>query len=173
MPRLLLASIAGLLVVAMAHATDVELCNLKSKAPDRWKSTPPSNKFRAYNFTLPGTGGKEDAELIVFFFGPGGGGGVNENISRWKGMFDSKDEPKVDKIKVGKAELTYVDVAGTYLSKFPPFDPNAKTTRKADYRLIGVVFECDGGPYFIRLTGPAATVQQHKDEFDRWLKNFK
>jgi len=64
-------------------------------------------------------------------------------------------------------------VQGTYLSRFPPFDPNAKVTEKPDFRLIGVVFENPKGPYFIRFVGPQKTVDTNKADFDAWLKRFK
>jgi hypothetical protein len=83
------------------------------------------------------------------------------------------DVSKVENIKLDKAKITYLDVTGTFQSKFPAFDPNAKITEKPDYRRLGVYFDCDNGPYFITVTGPAATVERHKAEFDKWLKNFK
>ena len=165
-----------LLAGASAWATDVELDGLKSKAPESWKSAPASNKFRVYQFTLPpapGEPSKEDAELVIFFFGPGGGGGVAENLKRWQSMFEGDAEPKVEKQKLDKAELTYLDVKGTFLSKFPPFDPNAKVTRKPNYRRLGVVFASQNGPYFITLTGPAKTMAKNKEAFDGWIKAFK
>ena len=120
-----------------------------------------------------------DAELVIFFFGEGSGGSKDDNIKRWKDTFvppqgkSIDDASKVETFKVGKADVTYLDIQGTFLSKNPPFDPNAKTERKADYRRFGIFFACDGGPYFITLTGPAKTLEQNKKAFDEWLKNFK
>src|SRR5262245_34956776 len=128
--------LAGLLLLtAGATAGDkgtvVTLGDMKSTTPGDWKSQPPANKFRAYQFAVG------DAELVIFYFGEGGGGGSADNIKRWKGQFqppDGKsieDVSKVETMKVGKAELTYLDIHGTYLYKNPPFDPNAKTEKKA------------------------------------------
>jgi hypothetical protein len=69
--------------------------------------------------------------------------------------------------------ITYLDITGTYLSKFPPFDPNAKVTRLPDYRSLSVYFGSANGPYFIRMTGPARTVTANKKGFDEWIKAFK
>jgi hypothetical protein len=74
---------------------------------------------------------------------------------------------------VGSVPVTYLDVNGTYLSKFPPFDPNAQVTPRPNWRMIGVIFESEKGPYFIRLIGPADTVAYHKKGFDEWLRGFK
>ena len=120
----------------------------------------------------------QDAELAIFFFGPGGGGSDADNIKRWKGQFQPPegksidDVAKLDKFKVGKVEIVYLDIEGTYLFK-PPFDPNAKAKAFPDYRRFGVIFASDNGPYFITLTGPAKTIAQHKKGFDEWLKGFK
>jgi hypothetical protein len=183
MKHRMMITLAALIVAVPATRAGektVTLDSLKSDVPASWKMQEPSNKFRAYQFLVPKTGAdKEDAELVIFYFGAGSGGSVNDNIKRWKGMFlppegkSIDDVSKVEKLKVGAVELTYLDVQGTYLSKFPPFDPNAKVTKKDNYRRLGVVFASQNGPYFITLTGPDRTVEAHKKAFDDWLKGFK
>lgn len=160
--------------------TVVGIDGLQSRTPANWKEEQPSNKLRAYQFRVPkAKDDPADAEVVIFFFGPGGGGGAEENIKRWKAMFvppDGKkidDVSKVDKFKVGKVEVTYLDVQGTYLFKERPFDPNAKVEKKPDYRMLGVVFESEKGPYFFRLVGPTKTVDANKKGFDDWVKGFK
>jgi hypothetical protein len=39
--------------------------------------------------------------------------------------------------------------------------------------MICVIFESSNGPFYITLTGPARTVEQHKKGFDEWIKGFK
>jgi hypothetical protein len=182
---LVLVSLGGLACVAGARAgegkgAEVTLDGLKSRTPADWKKEAPSNKLRAYQFLVPrADGDKEDAELVIFYFGAGSGGAAEDNIKRWKGMFQPPegkqidDVSKVEKFKVGDVPVTSLDVQGTYLYKFPPFDPKAKVQRKADYRRLGVIFESKNGPYFITLTGPAKTMAQHKKGFDGWVKGFK
>lgn len=177
--RMLLAGLFAL-TATVARADDVTLDKMTSKTPASWKAEAPGNKFRAYQFSIPKAKGDDDnAELVIFFFGPGGGGGVAENLKRWKETFEPPagksidDVSKVETIKLPKAELTYLDVSGTLLEKFPPFDPKAKTVRKANFRRLAVVFDSENGPYFIRLTGPAETIAANKGDFDAWLKNFK
>jgi len=158
----------------------VELDTLKSKTPADWTQETTTNQMRAYQFKLPNAkDDKASAELIIFYFGQGGGGSAADNIKRWKGMMappDGKkidDVAKVDKFKVGEVPVTYLDVEGTYLAKERPFDPNSKVEKKPDYRMLGVIFESPKGPYFIRVTGPAKTIAEQKQAFDEWLKNFK
>jgi len=169
--------IAGLLQDRAAagdkKGTTVTLGALKSQTPGDWTSQAPANKFRAYQFKVG------DGELVIFFFGEGSGGSTDANIKRWKDQFQAPegktidDVSKVEKVKLDKAALTYLDIQGTFLYKNPPFDPNAKTERRPHYRRFGVVFDTEGGPYFITLTGPEKTMEQSKKSFDDWLKNFK
>ncbi len=182
--RLLAVLCGGMICGGLARAGDgkgveVTLDGLKSLTPSSWKSQKPANKLRTFQFLLPrAEGDGQDAELVIFLF-PGGGGGVAENIKRWKAQFvppegkSIDDVAKLDKFKVGNVEVTYLDIEGTYLSKNPPFDPNAKTVRLDNYRRCSVIFASENGPYFITLTGPAKTVGKHKKGFDDWLKAFK
>lgn len=167
-----------LLLTGTSAANDVEIAGMKSKAPDGWKEEQPSSTMRLTQFKLPkAEGDKEDAELALFYF-KGGSGSVDQNLKRQLAKFkapEGKTEPehKSDKIKVGKVDATLQDVKGTYLSKFPPFAPNAKITEKPDYRQFYVIFTTDSGDYYMTLLGPAKTVAKHEKAFKEWLTNFK
>ena len=157
----------------------VDLGGLKSKAAADWQAQKPSSTMQLYHFRVPhAEGDSDDAHMIVFFF-QGQGGSADANVERWKKMFvppegkSIDDVSKVEKMKVADSDVTYLDVHGTYKMKKRPFDPNEKPELKPDYRLIGVVFETKNGPYFIRFVGPEKTVEQHKKDFDDWLKAFK
>jgi hypothetical protein len=184
MTRWLLGSSLALVLTAITVADDkgtvVEIDGLKSTAPAAWakQKVPegPMFKSRVAQFKVgKATGDAEDAEVMVSYFGKGQGGSLDQNLKRWKDQFKAPagEKAKVEKFKVGGADVTVLDVSGTYLSKFPPFDPNAKVTEKPDYRAVQVFFASPNGPYFIRLLGPAKTVEGQKKAFDEWVKNFK
>jgi hypothetical protein len=152
----------------------LEIDGSKSAAPAGWKKGTPANQMQYAVFTLPKADGDQDkTTLTIYFFGPGGGGGVDANVKRWQGMFKAPagDNAKRQTLKVGDAKVTTLDLSGTYLFKARPMDATAQ--EKPDYRMIGVVFESKNGPYFMRLVGPAKTVEKNKKDFDQWLKNFK
>src|SRR5688572_25123795 len=150
--RLAFAATLTAALALAAHAQDtkgvtkVEWGGLKSVTPVGWKEEAPSNTMRLTQFKLPkAEGDPEDAELAVFKFDKGASGGVEANLERQVKKFKpatgkDKVESKVEKTKVGKIEATYQDVTGTFLSKFPPFAPNAKITEKGDYRQLYVIF---------------------------------
>ncbi len=167
--------------LASAGGEVVELGALKAKAPAGWKRQDPSNKLRLFQFQVAKVDGdKEDAELVVFFFGKGGGGGIDENLKRWKGQFIApegktiEEVSKIEKYALGKsADIVCLDISGIYKYKNPPFSPTAKEERKENFRRFGVIFDSDDGPFFITLTGPAKTMAKNKASFDGWIKSFK
>lgn len=176
---------SALVVLALAAAglraadkgTVVDLDGLKSAAPSAWKEEPPSNQMRLAQFKLPKAKGDSfDVELIIF---KNAGGSVRDNVSRWKGQFtppegkNIDDVSKVEEIKIAGRDATLLDVHGTYTYKQRPFDPADRGEKRPDYRMLAVQFQGPTNLYHIRLVGPAKTVEQYKQGFDDWLKNFK
>src|SRR5205823_2174964 len=85
---------------------------------------------RLVQFRIPRAGDdKQDTDLLVFYL-QGQGGGIDENVKRWKQMFlppqgKKIDEvSKVEKFQVGNVSVTTVDVQGTYKFKKAPFVPD-------------------------------------------------
>ncbi|MDW8266523.1 MAG: hypothetical protein RMJ52_14455 [Gemmataceae bacterium] len=157
--------------------TVVDFDGQKSVAPAEWKEEPPSNQMRYMQFRLPRVeGDSADAELVIF---RGLGGSAKANIERWKGQFQPPEGKKIDDVakvsefKVGDVPVTYLDISGTYLDKFPPFAPNAKTVPKPNYRMLAVHFDGPKNVYHIKLVGPAKTVAKYQQGFEEWVKAFK
>jgi hypothetical protein len=158
--------------------TQVKLGGLESRTPRDWYEEKPTNRMGVYQFRLsPIEDDKDNAEVVIFYFGEGQGGSVEQNIKRWKDSFVPPEGKKIDdvakvqKMNVGNIPVTYLDIQGTY--RFPSFNPNDKTTIRPNYRMLAVVFESKKGPYFIRMVGPAKTVAYYKKGFDEWIKGFK
>ena len=175
-----LLSVALLALAGRAEnkGKEVELDGLKSKVPETWKAQETNSQFRAAQFAIPKADGDDrDGELVVYFFGKGGGGGVEANVKRWQQQIvppegkKIEDVMKKDSFKVGDVNVTVVDLQGTYQA--PPFAANQKTEKIANARMVGVVFESPNGPYFFKLVGPAKTIEANRKGFDEWLKNFK
>lgn len=158
--------------------TLTELDGLKSRVPASWKQKETDGQMRRLHFVLPRERGDDyDGEFLVFYFGKGGGGGVEGNLARWKSMMtppDGKsidDVSKIEKAKAGTAPVTIVDVKGTYNYKAKPSDATGE--KRPDYRLIGIIIESPEGPYYVRITGPAKTIDAHKKGIDAWIKEMK
>lgn len=110
------------------------------------------------------------AEVVVFFFGKGQGGGAEANVARWLGQFkEAKDKlaasSKTEEVKGGK--VTTVTAGGTYMSG-PPFGDKVPME---GYALRGAIVEFDGGPVFIKMTGPAKDVKAAAEAFDKTVRS--
>jgi len=163
------------LTVSAAFASAVAL---KFDPPAGWVSKPPASAMRIAEFTLPKTGADaEDAALTVYFFG-GQGGTIQANLDRWIGQMsqpDGRESKSVAKTTPFKTTsglaVTLLDVSGTYIAEVQP--GSTERFNKPGFRLRAAVIETPGGPYYVKLTGPAATVTKWDAAFMAFLKSAK
>ena len=165
------SSVAG----ASGNVVEKSFGPIKAKVPAEWSEQTPSSSMRKAQYALPKVAGDgEDAELAVFYFGPGQGGSVEANIERWIGQISqpdgssSKGKAKTNKKEIGGMPVTLVDVSGTYsagmMSSAPP---------RQGYRMLAAVAETTEGPWFFKLTGPEKTIAKWSSSFDQLINSFK
>ncbi len=138
---------------------EVVIQDIKLVVPETWKQEQPKSRLRLSQFEIPVA--KEDKEpglLTVSFFG-GGGGGIDANIQRWVGQFDSQGRKAT--ITTGTSEqgvYYFADIKGTYMKPVgPPF--LRKTEKTPGSRMLAVFLNVEGkGNYFLKMTGPEKTV---------------
>ena len=127
--------------------------------PTTWKQSPASNNLRTAQFAIPKVeGDRDDAELVVYFFG-GAGGGVNANLERWSGQFQpGGKKQKIYKGESKQGKYYLLDITGVYNKPIgPPI--NRQTNPTPGYQMLAVVLMVkDKGNYFLKLTGPQKTV---------------
>ncbi len=154
----------ALLVTPLAFAEDaktseVKVRDIKLKVPEGWKQKDVTG-FRAAQFDIPAVeGDKEGGELVVFHFGPNGGGGVQANIDRWVKQFDAEErKQKIFDGESTQGKYTLVELSGTWNKSIGP--PVAmKTVKMPGARFVGVILHSEkGGDFFLRFTGPEKTV---------------
>ncbi|MBS0263995.1 MAG: hypothetical protein JSS02_18810, partial [Planctomycetes bacterium] len=150
-----------------AKTKSVTAGDVKLTIPETWKQKPKSaGGMRTAEFEVPPVeGDKESGEYVVFFFGKGGAGGVQANVERWIGQVD-KEGRKV-KIVTGESpngKYTLVDLSGTYSKTIGPPVAGQKKTLPG-WRVINVAVETEGGPYYLKLDGPAKTITAVEAEF--------
>jgi hypothetical protein len=160
-----------LLVTALIAAA-----GLAYTAPPEWTTVPTASSMRVAQFTLPREGGDtETAELVVYYFG-GSGGSVEANIERWLAQMQqadgrpSKAVAKRESRTVNGLSVSLVDVSGTYVAETAP--GSAQHHNSPNFRLRAGVVQTPGGPYFIKLTGPAKTVAAQAQAFDRFVASL-
>lgn len=164
-------------VAAPAGGADAEL---QYEPAADWKAVAPASALRKAQYALPrAEGDEEDGELIVFFFGRGEGGSVENNIARWRGQFTQPDgEPlgaDAGSTETFDAEsglkVTLLDVSGRFA---PGAMPGAPVVGPRDnYRMFAAVVETPGGPWFFKATGPARTMEKHRDALKALLAGAK
>ena len=144
--------------------------------PATWQPRPAASSMRVAEFVVPkAAADPEDAEVVVYFFG-GGGGSVEANIQRWVGQFQQPSGAAArdggrSAFTVGNLKVTTVGVSGTYVAEVRP--GSAERHNKPNFRMRAAVVETPKGPYFVKFTGPAATVTAASPAFDQFLKSLR
>jgi len=142
---------------------------LQWTAASSWISEQPSSGMRKAQYRVPGPGG--DAELVVFYFGPGQGGDAMSNATRWANQFAKEDgSPAVDQMKTRDAEVngmpvTFVEVAGTYTNTMVSPEPHP------GYALLGAIVKGPDANWFFKLTGPSDTIESARADFEQVIES--
>jgi hypothetical protein len=158
---------------AVGPEGSVEVAGVSFSVPAEWRRESPSSPMRAAQFAIPGTGNEKDAQFVVYFFGSGQGGGVAENIERWKGQFlDASGKPAAGNVSSGRRNgmaVAIVTAQGTYSSGLPmgPSSPEPNS------ELWGAIVEGPQGNVFFKATGPKGTVERSKAGFETVLASLQ
>jgi hypothetical protein len=137
--------------------------------PAGWKEMP-ARPMRKATYQAPGDAGP--AEVSVFYFGAGQGGGVEANITRWVNQFQDlpEDQARRDQLTVSGMAVSTVRVKKGTFSSGMPGGPSAP---QENWGMNAAVVETPGGAYFIKMTGPSATVDAEEARFTELLRSLK
>lgn len=149
---------------------------LRWTMPVGWKAQP-ERPMRAATYVVPAAAGDaQPGECAVFFFGPGQGGSVEDNLDRWRAqMLGADGRPataRLDKRQASGLTINRVDTSGAYTGMGGPM---ATSTRAIPgYRLLGAVIQGPGDSnLFIKFTGPSRTVAANEKLFEQLLGSFQ
>jgi hypothetical protein len=142
--------------------------------PPSFKLSDKKSPMRKATYVVQRAAGDDaDGELAVFYFGPGQGGPVEDNVQRWVKQF--KDVP-ADRVKRADREANGL-VQHTVEVPSGTFDAGAMMGApgkpKQKYGLLGAIVESPGGSYFFKLTGPEKTVSAARKDFYALLDSVK
>jgi hypothetical protein len=161
---------------AAAETVRTEAAGLRFAVPKTWTRVPTAVETRAAEYRLPrAPGDQADTELVLSFLGEGKGGSAEENLERWYERFTqpdgrpSKAATTVTTRTVKDLRVTAIDLAGTYVGT--PGGPIQAGV--SGYRLLGAAVEGPGGPWFVQVLGPTASVGQAKADFDALLGSLE
>lgn len=151
---------------AAAAGTNVTVPGGTFTLPADWTPQQPSSQMRLAQAAIPGAAGA--GEMAVFYFGPGGGGGLEANLQRWINQVEPDQEPTRDSFTLGTWKVTWVEVVGTLKPSNMGTGPDKPLPGS---RLLGAVVEGEGGPWFFKATGPAETLAAQREAFLDMLKS--
>ena len=161
-------------VTPSGEVRDERLPELVYPVPVEWTSRPPSSSMRLAELVLPGPGG--DTALVIYRF-PGGAGGVEANIARWKGQFTPPEGKTIDDVSTVATDrrppltITRVDVRGTNSAESMPGAGDRKD--EPDSRMLAAIVEGVGDPYFFKAVGPSATLDVWAPAFEAMLAGLR
>ena len=156
------------LEIASVSMQRVDILDMSSVVPSSWKARPPSSSMRLLQFEISD---EEPAEMIVFYFGAGQGGGPQANIARWVSQFSPVNgkpvQPTVKNMRTtGGFEVTWVEIQGDY-ARGVGVGPIGDY--KIDQMLIAAITQTPRGNLYIQFHGNRTTILEHRDEFRQFV----
>lgn len=148
---------------------------LSFEATGDWKSITPKSRILEKEIEIPKVGDDGEVGRLTMM---GAGGSIDANIQRWEGQFSQSDgstaEAKTKKMTVDGMDVTIVDISGTFSQTMGGPFSGGKKVENPDYRMLAAIIETTGeGNYFVKLVGPAATVDANEAEFEKMIKSAK
>jgi hypothetical protein len=144
--------------------------------PKEWAEKGVTSSMRAAQFDLdPKEPGAH--ELVIYYFGKGGAGGVEANLERWLGQITqpdgkpSKDVAKIEKTKLAGQDATLVSVTGNYKTQQMPGGP--PPVDKSSQTMLGAIVDSPEGPYYFKLVGAKATLDANMAKWKAMLASMK
>ncbi len=168
---LIVATVGAALVGCGQPAADsswLEAPGARFRWPAGWHQEAPASSMRLAQARIDGDAGP--GQLTAFFFGPGGGGSVEDNLRRWAGQVQTTSEPMRGQFEAGSFQVSWLDVTGTLLPSTMGTGPREP---QPGSRLLGAVVEGPGGPWFFKITGPDATLDAARDDFRALLSSVE
>ncbi len=175
--QLAVGTLAALLMPLVAwaakpQAIDLAEGHLQLPVPARWKQVKPRSRIIQYEFSIPAVGDDENPGRMTIM---AASGGLEANIARWVGQFQSsegkplgEDAKKVEKKMISGLEVHLVDLSGDYQDK--PGGPFGPSVNRPNYRMLAAIVPTEGrGTWFIKLYGPQETIAAAKKHFDQML----
>lgn len=144
---------------------------LRWTTPAGWHFLP-ATEFRHVNFDF---GPNREGEAYLTLLPTAGGGGVLENLNRWRkqmgqGPLAEADLAALPKKTIFGRPVPFLDLSGTFTAGGGP--AMAPTAPKEGYRMLGAIFEAPGFLFTLKLTGPAALVAEQEGAFEAFCQSL-
>ena len=143
---------------------DTTVGGFEFKVPGDWEEKPPKSEFLLGEFTVPGEAGPARLTLSS------ARGGIEANLDRWRGQIQTgpKDPPaSQSEVEFDGRTATLIELTGTYSDMFGGGAPNKNS------KLLGVAAALGEADFFVKMTGPAETVTDRRDEFLKFVASAR
>ena len=152
---------------AESDPKQAEVGGLVFPKPPTWPWATPRMRFRTLQYEVPGQGdGSGAGELVFSLFRGTDGGPTDMNIDRWVGQFRTPEggpaEAKTSVATIGGMTVNRMEVRGSYQAMGQP-------APRPGQMQFGAIVEAPGRRVFVRITGPEATVEAAREDFDRLI----
>ena len=147
---------------------EVDLGEVRFKAPSGWVRKQPRSAFIQAEFSLPRVEPDTvDGRLTLAV----AGGTVEENVELWRKQFAGKPEKESQaKITVAGVPVTLVDFSGTYTGQRGMM---GTAEEGKGYRMLGAILDVGGQLHSVKCYGPQKTVDAHAAEFRSFIQSFQ
>jgi hypothetical protein len=160
--------------VGRAQQVDrVRLLDWTAPVAPGWVWRPVTSSMPLAQFDVPGTPSAGGAEVVIYYFGPGGGGSIDANIERWTSQFTTADgravRPVVGHSQAGPMAVTTVELRGTY-TRGVGTGPSG--VPRVNHTLLALIVETAKGSLTFQLWGPTATVIARRAGIDAMVRGL-
>ena len=150
---------------------------LTFEPPSEWIKRETTSQEQLARYYLPRMNSdREDADLVVLYFG-NEGVSSESHLEQWTNeMLQSDERPSADvatttSFQVSDMPVTLLDVPGIYAATVHP--GSKMRYYKPGYRLHAAVVESEDGPVFFKLIGPDHTVTHWEPWFTELLESTR
>ena len=161
------AQTGGLADAITGSSERVELAGLAWSIPPGW-SRLPAGVMDKFSLVVPGSTGTETAAKFFVDIA----GGVQGNITRWKGQMTYAGGPadaRVDTRTLSGYTVTTVAMEGTYMMRLP----NGASVRRDGYAFRGAIIEGPRELVFIKLVGPEELIEVVDSDWRRLISSMQ
>ena len=174
---LIATAVAAISAPAPAQSAPLTLLGYNVIPPAAWTARATTSSMRLAQFTAGSDAGSDaasSAEVVVYFFGAGQGGGIDANLDRWRDQFSSADSApvneKVTRDSSGAFPVTFAEYHGTYRRGI---GMGSEDSARAGQALVAAIVETPKGTLFIQLFGPDAKVAAERERFAKFVTGIR
>lgn len=138
--------------------------------PEGWVVVQPTGAAKGIRLLDMRFGPNQEGQCFLSFL-PGGGGGVEPNVNRWRTQMGLPPYTAEEFAALPKKPLFGRDAA--YVAFDGDFTDVGKTEAVKDYRMLGAVHADEKFMIFVKMVGPKALVMENEAAFDEFCRSLQ